>query len=116
MLREMLKSKIHRAVLTGVHRDYEGSIAIDPALIDLADLREHEKVLVANVATGARFETYVIRGEPGQVALNGAAARLGAPGDLVIVMAFTWVEDGAPHAPRIVHVDAHNAPLDREKA
>jgi aspartate 1-decarboxylase len=93
MFREMLKSKIHRATLTRADLHYEGSIAICPELLRRADMRPGEKVLVANVNTGARFETYIIAGEPREVCLNGAAARLGAVGDQVIVMSFGWFAD-----------------------
>ena len=114
MYREMLKSKLHRATVTGADLHYEGSIAIDPALMAAAGLVEYEKVLVADVDNGARFETYVIRGtEPGQMLLNGAAARLGMKGDRIIVMAFAWVPESevAGFKPRVVKLDAANRPL-----
>ena len=110
MRRTLLKSKIHRATVTGAELHYEGSLAVCPKLMKLADLAEYEKILVANVSTGARFETYVIRGtEPGEMCLNGAAARLGAKGDIIIVLAWgEWEEVPANYAPAVVHVDANN--------
>ncbi len=114
MLRTMLKSKIHRASITEADLDYVGSISIDPDLMARADLVEFEKVLVANLANGARFETYAIAGRPGRICLNGAAARLGAAGDRIIVMAFAQVDDAeraAGFAPRVGHVDEKNRVL-----
>lgn len=114
MQRTLLRSKIHRATLTGACLHYAGSIAIDPVLMAAADLREFEKVLVANVANGDRFETYVIRGGPGEVGLNGAAARRGAVGDLVIIMAFGLYDDAEippDFHPLAIRVDEHNRPL-----
>jgi aspartate 1-decarboxylase len=112
MRRTLCKSKIHRATLTGADLHYEGSLTIDRDLMDAADLLAFEKVQVVNVNTGARLETYVIEGERGSgtIQLNGAAARLGMPGDLVIVISYAEYE---PHelqdfAPRIVFVDARN--------
>lgn len=106
----LLKSKLHRAVVTGASPDYAGSISLPPDLIEQAGLIEYEKVLVANVANGARFETYVIAGREGEVILNGAAARLGQPGDRIIVMA--WAEFDAAEAlsfrPKVVLVGADN--------
>ena len=109
MRRTLLKSKIHRATVTGAELHYEGSLAVCPKLMKLADLAEYERILVANVSTGARFETYVIRGKPGEICLNGATARLGAKGDIVIVLAWgEWEEVPANYAPAVVHVDAQN--------
>ena len=111
MTRTMLKGKIHQAVITGADLEYEGSIAIDPSLLAAADLLENEQVLVANLANGERFITYAIRGNPGEIVLNGAAARLAHPGDRVIIMAFAQVDDAeiaAGFAPRIVRVDGSN--------
>jgi aspartate 1-decarboxylase len=106
----MLKSKIHRAVVTAVELDYEGSIACDPELLVAADILPGEKVLVANVNNGNRFETYAILGRKGQISLRGAAARLGQVGDLVIVMAFGLMDDqeARRRRPAIVHPDARN--------
>lgn len=96
MLREILKSKIHRATVTDANLSYDGSITVDSALMALADIREFEKVQVVNLNNGARFETYCIRGKKagsGEICLNGAASRLVQIGDLVIIMAFTWLSD-----------------------
>jgi len=110
MLRQMLKSKIHRATITDVELNYEGSIACDPALLLAADILPGEKVLVANVNNGNRFETYAIRGKVGQIGLRGAAARLGQVGDLVIVMAFGLMDEQEARRrhPAIIHPDARN--------
>lgn len=106
----LLKSKIHRAVITDASLDYEGSISIAPDLIAAAGMREYEKVLVANLANGNRFETYVITGESGAICLNGAAARLGKPGDKVIIMAWALFDETecAGFKPRVVLVDEKN--------
>ncbi len=95
MRRTLCKSKIHRATLTGADLHYEGSLTVDRDLMDAADLRPFEKVQVVNVNNGARLETYVIEGARGSgtVQLNGAAARLGMPGDLVIVISYGEYED-----------------------
>jgi len=115
MQRLMLKSKIHRATLTGTNLDYEGSIAIDRALLDAADLLPDEQVHVLDVNNGARLVTYVIEAESGSgvVALNGAAARAGMPGDFLIILSYAAVsEDEARRwKPRVVRVDAANRPL-----
>jgi aspartate 1-decarboxylase len=115
MLREILKSKIHRATVTDANLSYEGSITIDPALMALSDIREFEKVQVVNLNNGARFETYCIRGkkpESGEICVNGAASRLVQIGDVVIIMAFTWLDDAASagFAPKVVKVTAENRP------
>ncbi len=112
MRRRLLKSKIHRATITSAELHYEGSLTLDVALMTAADLLPHEEVQVVNVNTGGRFLTYVIPGvaESGVVQLNGAAARLGLPGDLVIIMAFADVDDAEAAAmrPATVFVDAAN--------
>ena len=113
MRRTLCKSKIHRATLTGADLHYEGSLTVDRDLMDAADLLPFEKVQVVNVNTGARLETYVIEGEraSGTIQLNGAAARLGMPGDLVIVISYgdyAAEELGADFTPTIVFVDAAN--------
>jgi len=115
MLREILKSKIHRATVTDANLSYEGSITIDPALMALSDIREYEKVQVVNLNNGARFETYCIRGkkpESGEICVNGAASRLVQIGDLVIIMAFTWLNDAEQEgfSPKIAKVNAENRP------
>ena len=114
MLREMLKSKIHRATITDANLNYEGSITLDPVLMRLADIREFEKVQVVDLNNGARFETYCIAGKPesGVVCINGAAARLVHIGDLVIIMTFTTISDADSQgfAPKVVKVDSGNRP------
>ena len=112
MRRTMCKSKIHRGVLTGADLNYEGSLTVDQDLMDAADMREFEKVQVVNVNNGARLETYLIAGERGSgvLQLNGAAARLGMPGDKVIVISYADYEEAelADFAPRLVFVDERN--------
>jgi aspartate 1-decarboxylase len=111
-MRVMLKSKIHRATVTQADLDYVGSIAIDSALMEAADLIEGEKVTIADITNGARLETYVItapRGS-GTITINGAAAHLVHAGDLVIIMSYCMLEDAEARAlkPRVVHVDERN--------
>jgi aspartate 1-decarboxylase len=121
MLRTMLKSKIHRATVTGSDLHYVGSITIDADLLDAADILAHEQVHVVDVDNGARFETYTIAGERGSgtVQVNGAAARLVHSGDTIIVISYAQY-DGAQlrdHEPRVVHVEAGtNAILDVDDA
>src|SRR4249919_2028595 len=112
MHRIMMKSKIHRATITGADLDYVGSITLDPRLMELADLMEHEQVHVLDIDNGARFETYVIRGGPGDVIINGAAARLVHTGDKVIVISYAHYDEVELEAyePIIVHVDDENRP------
>lgn len=118
MIRTMLKSKIHRAVLTGVELYYEGSISIDEDLMEAADLLPGEQVQVLNVNNGSRLITYVIRGErgTGTMMLNGPAARLGAVGDEVIVISYASMDDEAAraHKPTVVHVDKQNRMIDKK--
>jgi aspartate 1-decarboxylase len=111
----MLKGKIHRATVTEVNIDYVGSITLDPELMSLADVREFEQVAVLDIDNGARFETYAMAGGPGEVCLNGAAARLVVPGDKVIVLTYADYEQDelVGYEPRIVHVDERNRPLVR---
>lgn len=106
----MLKSKIHRATVTGADLTYEGSISIDPKLVDSARLVPFEKVEIYNCNNGERFATYVILGKPGEICLNGAAARLVQKGDLVIIASYAEFEreEIASHKPSLVHVDARN--------
>jgi aspartate 1-decarboxylase len=111
--RILCKSKIHRATLTGADLNYEGSLTLDRALMDAADMLPYERVQVVNVNNGARLETYLIPGEPnsGVVQLNGAGARLGAPGDIVILMTYAEYDDAEVDdrfAPRVVLVDERN--------
>jgi aspartate 1-decarboxylase len=112
MRRTLCKSKIHRAILTGADLHYEGSITLDRDLMDAADLLEFEKVQVVNVNNGARLETYVIAGPraSGTIQLNGAAARLGAVGDHVIVISYAEYEEAELEGfqPKIVFVDERN--------
>jgi aspartate 1-decarboxylase len=112
----MLKSKIHRAVVTDANLHYVGSVTIDPDLLEAADILEHEQVAIVDIDNGARLETYAIAGVRGSggLCLNGAAARLVAPGDRVIVISFAEYDDSelADHQPRIVHVDTANRQID----
>lgn len=108
----MLKSKIHRATVTQADLNYKGSLTLDPDLIEAADMLVYEQVQVLNVNTGDRFTTYIIEGERGSgvVCLNGAAARLGHPGDLIIVVTYAQMnaEKAKAYQPKVVHVDARN--------
>lgn len=110
--RTMLKSKIHRATVTHADLHYVGSLTVDLDLLEAADLLPGELVTVVNINTGDRFETYAIAGERGSgvMGVNGAAARLAAAGDLVIVISWASVDsaDASVFAPRVVHVDAAN--------
>ena len=110
MQRTMMKSKIHRATVTGADLNYVGSITLDPTLMAAADILEHEQVHVLDLDNGARFETYAIRGRPGDVVLNGAAARLVHTGDRVIVISYASYDEAelARYEPKVVHVDARN--------
>ncbi|MBI4964250.1 MAG: aspartate 1-decarboxylase [Desulfomonile tiedjei] len=112
MQRTMLKSKIHRARVTGACVDYEGSISIDSRLLEAADLLEYEQVHIYNVSNGERFTTYVINGEPdsGVICLNGAAARKVSVGDLVIICSYVAMEDSEckGHHSRNIFVDQNN--------
>jgi aspartate 1-decarboxylase len=112
----MMKSKIHRATVVGADLNYVGSITLDPLLMELADILEHEQVHVLDIDNGARFETYAIKGGPGDVILNGAAARLVHPGDKVIVITYAEYEDDELEAytPTVVHVDERNRPTSEE--
>jgi aspartate 1-decarboxylase len=111
-MRMMLKSKIHRATVTDANINYEGSITIDNKLMKAADIIAYEQVHVLNVNNGARFTTYAIEGKEGSgdICLNGAAARLGVRGDLVIILTYTDVPDTQlkDYKPRIVHVNTKN--------
>ena len=112
MLRTVLKSKIHRAVVTEANLYYEGSITIDAKLMKAADIFEHEKVEVLNLNSGQRLETYAIRGKAGSgiICLNGAAARGACPGDLVIILTYVAAEDKEIKKikPKIIKVDKKN--------
>lgn len=116
----LLKSKIHQARITGVDMAYEGSIVIDADLMDEVGLIPYEKVLVANIANGARFETYVIEGDRGSgtVALNGAAARLGQIGDTIIILSFAQIPaaEAKRFSPKMIQLDEHNRVVRRSFA
>lgn len=120
MLRTMCRAKIHRATLTQTDLHYEGSITIDEALLESADILPYEQVSVVNINTGGRFETYAIPGprHSGIIGLNGAAARLGAVGDLVIIMDFALCTEAEAHAlvPIKVFVDRDNHITERVPA
>jgi aspartate 1-decarboxylase len=108
----MLKSKIHRARITGLNIEYEGSITIDKRLMQEADILPYEQVQVLNINNGARFTTYAIEGrrESGDICLQGAAARLARKGDTIIILAYSQVADSEAEifAPKLVYVDARN--------
>jgi aspartate 1-decarboxylase len=112
VMRTMMKSKIHRATVTQADLHYVGSVTIDPALMEAADLIEGEQVAIVDVTNGARLETYVIPAErdSGVIGINGAAAHLVRPRDLVIIISYGQFDDAEARAlkPRVVHVDANN--------
>lgn len=112
MLRTMLKSKIHRATVTQADLHYVGSVTVDEELMDAADLLPGEQVAIVDVTNGARLETYVIPGPRGSgvIGINGAAAHLVHPGDLVILISYAMLDDATArtYRPRVVHVDAAN--------
>lgn len=110
--RPMMIGKIHRATVTQADLDYVGSVTLDAALMEAADLLEGEQVAIVDITNGARIETYVIPGERGSgvIGINGAAAHLVHPGDLVIIMSYAVLDNAEARAlqPRVVHVDAQN--------
>jgi aspartate 1-decarboxylase len=112
MNRTMLKSKIHRARVTGSDLHYVGSITVDADLLESADILEHELVHVLDIDNGARFETYTIAGErgSGEIKINGAAARLVHTGDTVIIVSYAGYDEREldSYEPKVVHVNAHN--------
>ena len=112
MLRSMLKSKIHRATITDADLNYEGSISIDSCLMEAADILPFERIMVYNISNGSRFDTYVIEGErgSGSICLNGAAARKGSPGDLIIIASYSLYskDEIAGGKSILVWVDAKN--------
>jgi aspartate 1-decarboxylase len=112
VMRIMMKSKIHRATVTQADLDYVGSVTLDAALMEAADLLEGEQVAIVDITNGARIETYVIPGERGSgvIGINGAAAHLVHPGDLVIIMSYAMLSDAEARAltPLVVHVDGAN--------
>jgi len=109
-MRVMLKSKIHRAHVTETNIDYEGSITIDKRLMEAADILPYEQVQVVNINNGARLITYAIEGKSGEICLNGAAARLAARGDVIIILAYAYIDDEeARHfTPQLVYVNTQN--------
>ncbi|MCK4242258.1 MAG: aspartate 1-decarboxylase [Dehalococcoidia bacterium] len=118
-MRTMLKGKIHRARVTDVDLDYEGSITIDRVLMEAADILPYEMVHVLNVNNGARLQTYAIEGErgSGEICINGAAARLVSRGDMVIILAYAVVGDEEARSiePKLVYVDEQNAIVPRKE-
>lgn len=112
MMRTMFKSKIHRATVTHADLHYVGSLTVDADLLEAADILPGEQVAVVNINNGARFETYTIEGERGSgvIGLNGAAARLGAAGDLLIIITYAQFDtaEARTYEPSVVHVDADN--------
>ncbi len=112
MQRFMFKAKIHRATITQADLNYEGSLSVDRTLLEAADLLPYEKVSVVNINNGERLETYVIPAEAGSgvICLNGAAARKGSPGDLIIIMSYAMMsdEEAKSYRPTVVHVDRKN--------
>ena len=118
MRRTFFKSKIHRATVTHADLDYEGSVSIDRDLLDAADIREYEAVHIWNISRGTRIQTYAIDGARGSgvICINGAAAHLNQPGDLVIIATFAELEESEAraHAPRVVLVDRANRIVEKD--
>ncbi len=112
MLKEYLKAKIHKARINEANLNYTGSIEIDEEIMIASNIREYEKVLIANMSNGSRFETYVIKGKYGEkkIGLNGAAARLGEIGDKIIIMSFALLDEEEEKTlkPQIVFLDKDN--------
>ena len=119
-MRTMLKSKIHRARVTGLNIDYEGSITIDKKLMVEADILPYEQVQVLNLNNGARFTTYAIEGtrDSGRICLNGASARLAQKDDIILILAYCQVEDNEANnfLPRLVYVDGKNRIFETRRA
>lgn len=116
-MRTMLKGKIHRARVTDANVNYEGSITIDRKLMEAADILPYEQVDVVNVNNGARFTTYAIEGERGEICINGAAARLAVKGDIVIILCYSQVSDEEARrtSPRLVYVDSSNTIVEMKR-
>ena len=116
-MRIMLKSKIHRARITKVNIDYEGSITIDNKLMEEAGILPYEQVQVLNINNGARFTTYATGAESGEIGINGAAARLVAEGDTIIILSYCYVKEDEAHnfSPKLVYVDAKNAIIETKR-
>jgi aspartate 1-decarboxylase len=110
--RTLLKSKIHRAVVTDADLNYEGSLSIDADLMKRVNILPYEKIDVVNITTGDRFTTYAIEGKSGEICLNGGAARLGQRGDLVIILAYADLEESELEGfePKIILLDENNRP------
>ncbi len=119
-MRTMLKSKIHRARVTALNIDYEGSITIDQKLMEEADILPYEQTEVLNLNNGARFITYAITGkrQSGQICLNGAAARLAKKGDIIIILSYCQIEDSetVSFLPKLVYVDNKNNIVETKRA
>ena len=117
MQRTLLKSKIHRASITDANLNYEGSLTIDSDLMEAADILPYEQIKVYNINNGARFDTYAIAGPSGKgdICLNGAAARMGAPGDLIIIATYANFDQAeiVAHKPVVVLVDSRNRKCDK---
>lgn len=115
MRRTLMKSKIHRATVTDANLDYQGSVTIDPILLELADIVPYERVEIYNVTNGERFATYAIQGAPGrgEICLNGAAAHKVRPGHLVIIATYAELDEAEARGwqPKVVFVDESNRPL-----
>jgi aspartate 1-decarboxylase len=118
MFRKLLKSKIHRATVTRSDLNYEGSIAVDAALLEAADIQPFEAVHVWNITNGSRLQTYALPVErgSGEICLNGAAARLAQAGDRVIIASFTWLDEkeAATAKPKLVFVDVRNHIVEKQ--
>ncbi len=110
MQRQFVNGKIHRATVTDVHLDYEGSISVDVKLLEAVNIYPGEKVLIANLTNAARLESYCIAGKPGEICLNGGAAKYGKKGDLIIIMSFALLTESEikNHVPRVVRVNGEN--------
>lgn len=119
MLRFIMKSKIHRAVVTERNLAYTGSLTIDADLMERADIIPNEKIQVVNVNTGVRFETYAIRGAAGSgvIGANGGAARLAEAGDVILIISYAMMDDreAAGHEPKVILVDKANRPIEEGK-
>jgi len=117
-MRTMLKSKIHRAHVTETNINYEGSITIDKKLMEEADILPSEQVQVLNLNNGARFTSYAIEGDKGEICINGAAARLAIKGDIIIILSYCYVNDDEARnfRPKLVYVDANNAITETKRA
>ncbi len=114
MVVHILKSKIHRARITGGNPEYQGSLSIGADLMEKVGLFAFERILCSNLSNAARFETYAMPGESGQIILNGAAAHLGKPGDRLIIMSFTELDvaEARTWKPRIIVLDEQNRIID----